>query len=88
MQFTVALPMIEPSHSLPLAKAAEAAGYGSVAVPESVFYPDTERMVGWDFVDGGFKVVLDDQNVFIGHRSAPFAAAGAVRYAVTVGPVS
>ncbi len=24
----------------------------------SVFYPDTERIMGWDFVDGGFKVVL------------------------------
>src|SRR5207244_5675425 len=24
----------------------------------SVFYPDTERVMGWDVVDGGFKVVL------------------------------
>lgn len=24
----------------------------------SVFYPDTEYVMGWDFVDGGFKVVL------------------------------
>ncbi|HET9157320.1 MAG TPA: 3-oxoacyl-[acyl-carrier-protein] synthase III C-terminal domain-containing protein, partial [Myxococcaceae bacterium] len=23
-----------------------------------VFYPDTERIMGWDVVDGGFKVVL------------------------------
>jgi alkylresorcinol/alkylpyrone synthase len=24
----------------------------------SVFYPDTERVMGWDFLDSGFKVVL------------------------------
>lgn len=40
-EFTVAFPMIDPSHFIPLAIAAEAAGYGSVAVPESVFYPET-----------------------------------------------
>ncbi len=26
---------------------------------ESVFFPNTERMMGWDIVDSGFKVVLD-----------------------------
>ncbi len=38
------------------------AGNGSrgprVAATASVFYPDTERVMGWDIVDGGFKVVL------------------------------
>jgi alkylresorcinol/alkylpyrone synthase len=29
-----------------------------VIATRSVFYPDTERTMGWDFVDGGFKVVL------------------------------
>ncbi len=29
-----------------------------VVATRSVFYPDTERTMGWDFVDGGFKVVL------------------------------
>nr|UXE45715.1 alpha-pyrone synthesis polyketide synthase-like Pks11 [uncultured bacterium] len=29
-----------------------------VVATRSVFYPDTERMMGWDMVDGGFKVVL------------------------------
>lgn len=29
-----------------------------VVASESVFYPDTERVMGWDVVDGGFKVVL------------------------------
>lgn len=29
-----------------------------VVATASVFYPDTERVMGWDFVDTGFKVVL------------------------------
>jgi alkylresorcinol/alkylpyrone synthase len=29
-----------------------------VVATRSVFYPDTERIMGWDVVDGGFKVVL------------------------------
>ena len=40
MQFTVAFPMIEPLHFVPLARVAEAVGFDSVAVPESVFYPE------------------------------------------------
>jgi alkylresorcinol/alkylpyrone synthase len=40
-----------------------------VLATESVFYPDTERMMGWDFVDGGFKVVLSAQvpGLVLGH---------------------
>jgi alkylresorcinol/alkylpyrone synthase len=34
-------------------------GHGPrVLATSSVFYPDTERVMGWDFVDTGFKVVL------------------------------
>lgn len=40
LQFTVALPMIDPAHYVPLARTAEEVGYDSVAVPESVFYPE------------------------------------------------
>ena len=29
-----------------------------VIATRSVFYPDTERMMGWDIVDSGFKIVL------------------------------
>ena len=29
-----------------------------VIASESVFYPDTEGVMGWDFLDSGFKVVL------------------------------
>jgi len=29
-----------------------------IVATRSVFYPDTERVMGWDVTDGGFKVVL------------------------------
>lgn len=41
MKFSLALPMLPPDHFLPLAIAAEAAGFESIAVPESVFFPET-----------------------------------------------
>ena len=40
MDFSVALPMLPPEHFLPLARAAEDAGFTSIAVPESVFFPE------------------------------------------------
>ena len=40
MDFSVALPMLPPEHFLPLARAAEEAGFRSIAVPESVFFPE------------------------------------------------
>jgi alkylresorcinol/alkylpyrone synthase len=33
----------------------------SVVATRSVFYPGTERVMGWDVVDSGFKVVLSPQ---------------------------
>ena len=39
MKFSVALPMVDPRHYLPLAQVAEEVGYDAVAVPESVFFP-------------------------------------------------
>ena len=32
-----------------------------VAATRSVFYPGTERVMGWDIVDSGFKIVLSSQ---------------------------
>lgn len=40
MRFTVPLPMLPPHHYVPLARAAEANGFHSVAVPDSVFFPE------------------------------------------------
>jgi alkylresorcinol/alkylpyrone synthase len=37
------------------------AGLPRIAATRSVFYPDTERVMGWDVVDSGFKVVLSSQ---------------------------
>ena len=42
-----------------LMEGGELGGEGpEVVATASVFYPDTERVMGWDFVDTGFKVVL------------------------------
>ena len=41
MRFTVPLPMMPAHHYVPMAKAAEAAGFDSIAVPDSVFFPET-----------------------------------------------
>lgn len=40
MKFTLALAMCPPDHLLPLARAAEAAGWDAVTMPDSVFYPE------------------------------------------------
>ncbi len=40
MRFTVPLPMLPPHHLLPMARAAEAAGFASIALPDSVFFPE------------------------------------------------
>ncbi len=40
MDYSLALPMLPADHFLPLAQAAEAAGFTSIAVPESVFFPE------------------------------------------------
>ncbi len=34
------------------------AGAPRILATRSIFYPDTERVMGWDVVNGGFKVVL------------------------------
>jgi probable F420-dependent oxidoreductase len=53
MKFSVALPMLPPEHFLPLARAAEDAGYDGIAVPESVFFPE-EVSAGYPYTaDGG-----------------------------------
>ncbi|MEI2698404.1 MAG: LLM class flavin-dependent oxidoreductase [Microthrixaceae bacterium] len=40
LEFALALPMLAPEHFLPLAQAAESAGFASIAVPESVFFAE------------------------------------------------
>jgi probable F420-dependent oxidoreductase len=52
MRFTVPLPMMPAHHYVPMAKAAEAAGFDSIAVPDSVFFPE-EVSGDYPFADGG-----------------------------------
>ncbi|MCU1351150.1 MAG: hypothetical protein JWM05_359 [Acidimicrobiales bacterium] len=40
MDFTLALPMLPPERLLPLARAADEAGWDAVSMPDSVFYPE------------------------------------------------
>ena len=40
MRWTVAFPMFPAEHLLPMARAAEAAGFDTIAVPDSVFFPE------------------------------------------------
>lgn len=54
MDFTVAFPMFEPDRFVPLARVTEAAGYGSVAVPESVFFPE-EVSAGYPYTPDGSR---------------------------------
>jgi probable F420-dependent oxidoreductase len=52
MRFTVPLPMMPAHHYVPMARAAEAAGFHSIAVPDSVFFPETVSG-DYPFADGG-----------------------------------
>lgn len=40
MRWTVAFPMFPPDHLLPMARAAESAGFDTITVPDSVFFPE------------------------------------------------
>jgi probable F420-dependent oxidoreductase len=52
MRFTVPLPMLPADHYVPMARAAEAAGFHSIAVPDSVFFPETVSG-DYPFTEGG-----------------------------------
>lgn len=52
MRFTVPLPMLPSHHYVPMAVAAEANGFDSIAVPDSVFFPETVSG-DYPFADGG-----------------------------------
>ncbi|WP_426572216.1 TIGR03619 family F420-dependent LLM class oxidoreductase [Aquihabitans sp. McL0605] len=59
MQFTLALAMTPPERILPLARAAEDAGWDSVCFPDSVFYP--EQVSGeYPFTPDGKRFWADD----------------------------
>jgi probable F420-dependent oxidoreductase len=52
MRFTVPLPMLPSDHYVPMAVAAEENGFHSIAVPDSVFFPETVSG-DYPFAQGG-----------------------------------
>jgi probable F420-dependent oxidoreductase len=60
MRFTYAEAMTDPSYYLPLARAAEAAGYTGMAVPDSLAYP-RESDSTYPYVPGGDRSFLEDK---------------------------
>jgi len=58
MRFSYAESMIDPSYYLPLARAAEEAGYDSMIVPDSIFYP-RESASRYPFNPDGTREFLD-----------------------------
>ncbi|GGK84109.1 hypothetical protein Ppa06_43370 [Planomonospora parontospora subsp. parontospora] len=61
MRFTYAEAMTDPSYHLPLARAAEAAGYASVSVADSLVYPE-ESEAGYPYTADGDRAFLEDKS--------------------------
>ncbi len=60
MRFTYAEAMTDPSYYIPLAKAAEAAGYDSMSIPDSIAYP-FESDSKYPYTPDGNREFLDDK---------------------------
>ncbi|MDX6744864.1 TIGR03619 family F420-dependent LLM class oxidoreductase [Actinocorallia sp. A-T 12471] len=60
MRFTYAEAMTDPSYYLPLAKAAEDAGYHSITVPDSVMYPEVSDST-YPYTEDGDRSFLEDK---------------------------
>lgn len=77
MRFSYAESMTDPSYYLPLARAAEEAGYDSMVIPDSICYPK-ESGTTYPFNPDGSREFLEDKPFL-----EPFSAVGgAVRRAV------
>ena len=60
MRFSYAESMVDPAFYLPLAKAAEAAGYDSMVVPDSLCYPEVSDST-YPFNPDGSREFLEDK---------------------------
>jgi probable F420-dependent oxidoreductase len=60
VRFSYAESMIDPSYYLPLARAAEAAGYDSFVVPDSICYPEVSDTT-YPFNPDGSREFLEDK---------------------------
>ncbi|MFE0156505.1 TIGR03619 family F420-dependent LLM class oxidoreductase [Nonomuraea sp. NPDC059007] len=61
MRFTYTETMTDPAHFLPLARAAEAAGYSSFGVPDSLIYPQ-ESDTRYPYTPQGDRAFLADKS--------------------------
>lgn len=75
MRFTYSETMTDPSYYLPLARAAEAAGYHAFAVPDSLCYPQNSDS-RYPFTPDGSREFLEDKPIL--DPFALIAAMGAV----------
>jgi len=64
----------ETDHTAPAV--ASPAGQPRVVASRSLFFPDTEHVMGWDVVDSGFKIVLSSDVPTIVERHIPGAVDG------------
>ena len=60
MRFSYAESMVDPTYYLPLARAAEEAGYDSMVVPDSICYPEHSETT-YPFNPDGTREFLDDK---------------------------
>lgn len=54
MRWTVPFPMLAPEHHLPLARHVDSLGYDTIAVPDSVFFPETVS-AGYPYSEDGAR---------------------------------
>lgn len=83
MRFTYAEAMTDPSYHLPLARAAEAAGYSSISVADSLVYPE-ESDSRYPYTPDGSREFLEDKD-FI-ETFTLIAAMGAVTSTIRFTP--
>lgn len=81
VRFTLALAMCPPHRMIPLAKAAEAAGWDAVAVPDSVFYPESTS-ADYPFSGDGKRFWPDDAPFVDPLVAMPAVAAATERISV------
>ena len=60
MRFSYAESMTDPTYYLPLAKAAEAAGYASFIIPDSICYPEVSDST-YPYTPDGKRDFLEDK---------------------------
>ncbi len=77
MRFSYAEAMCDPSHYVPLAQAAEAAGYTSITIPDSICYPEVS--------DSRYPYTPDGERTFIEDKPfiEPFVLMGALAAVTT-----